>query len=91
MQSVHDFVTLFSEATVTQELAADTQDNICQMAVAQETATISPGATQELPVGGGNEQMDEDQHRPPLEPAVTQSQPTISALQEEIEFLKRQI
>jgi len=35
--------------------------------------------------------MNEDQHLPPLEPAVAQAQPTISALQEEIEFLKSQI
>jgi len=91
MQSVHSFVTLFSEAAVTQEPAADTQGNIGQVASTQETATTSPGATQEPPVGGINDQMNEDQQLPPLEPAVAQAQPTISALQEEIEFLKSQI
>jgi len=97
MQSVHSFVTLFSEAAVTQEPAAekyktDTQDNTGQVAATQETATTPTGDTQEPPVVGISDQINaEKQPLPPLEPAFTQAQPTISSLQEEIEFLKSQI
>jgi len=89
-------VTLFSEVTVTQEPAAekskiDTQGNIGQVAATQELATTPTGDTQEPPVVGISDQMDaEKQSPPPLEPVVTQSQPTIASLQEEIEFLKSQ-
>ena len=91
MQGVHDFVTSFSEVAVTQEPAADTQDNTGRVTAAQQTTTTSLDATQDFPAEGGNEKMEEDQHRPPLEPALTQSQLTISALQEEIEFFKQQV
>jgi len=91
MQSVHDFVTSFFQAAVTQGPAADTKDNTGQETTAQQTTTISPIATQEFPIEGGNEQIDEDQQWPSPEPAVTQSQLTIAALQEEIEFLKQQV
>jgi len=58
----------------------------------QEPATTPTSDTQEPPVVGISDQMnDEKQSLPPLEPAVTQAQPTISSLQEEIEFLKSQI
>lgn len=56
MQSLHSFVTLFSEAAVTQEPAAekskvDTQGNIGQVAITQEPATNPTGDTQEPHVG----------------------------------------
>lgn len=92
MQSVHSVVTLSFEAAVTQEPAADTQGNIGQVAATQETTTTPPGDTQEPPVGGINVQINaEAQPLPPLEPTTPQARPTISALQEEIEFLKSQI
>lgn len=92
MQSVHSVVTLSFEAAVTQELAADTQGNTGQVTATQETATTPPGDTQEPLVGGINVQMNaETQPLPPLEPTAPQAQPTISALQEEIEFRKSQI
>jgi len=90
-------VTLFSEVAVTQEPATEksktyTQDNTGQVAATQETATTPTGDTQEPPVVGISDQMNaEKQPLPPLEPAFTQAQPTISSLQEEIEFLKSQI
>lgn len=89
MQGVHDFVTSFLQAAVTQEPAADTQDNIGQEAVTQQTTTTSPVATQEFPVQSGDKQVDENQQRPSPHPVETQSQITIAALQEEIEFLKQ--
>ena len=86
MQSVHSFVTLFFEAAVTQEPATekskiDTQGNIGQVAATQEPATTPIGDTQEPPVLGTSDQMDaEKPSPPPLEPAVTQAQPTIASL-----------
>ena len=91
MQGVHDFVTSFFQAAVTQEPAADTQDSIGQMSAQQETATTSLGATKELPAEDDNEQRKKDPQHPSPHPADTDSQPTIAALQEEIEFLKRQV
>lgn len=91
MQSVHSFVTSYFEAADTQEPAADTQGNIGQDSATQGTAT-TPGDTQEPPVEGIRDQTnDKAQPLPPLEPATPQVQPTISALQEEIGFLKTQI
>ena len=90
MQSVHNVATLSFKVDVTQELAADTQGNIGQVAATQEIAT-TPGDTQEPPVGDIGDQNDETQPLPPLEPAAPQDKPTIFALQEEIEFLKSQI
>lgn len=64
MQSIDNFVTLFSEAVVTQEPTAkkskvDTQGDIGQVVVTQEPATDPTGDTQKPPVG---KQKDNDLH-----------------------------
>ena len=82
-------MTSYVKTADTQELAADTQGNSDQMAAIQETAT-TPGDTQEPPLGN-TDKNDETQPLPPLESTAPQDQPTIPALQEEIEFLKSQI
>ena len=91
MQSVHSVATSSFKVAVTQEADAETQGNIGQEAATKGTAT-TPGDTQEPPVEGISDQINvEAQSLPPLEPAAPQAQPTISSLQEEIEFLKSQI
>ena len=89
MQSVHSFVASYLKTADTQEPAADTQNDSEQVAATQEPAT-TPGDTQEPPVGN-IDQIDVAEPLPPLESTVSQDQPTIPALQEEIEFLKAQI
>ena len=89
MQKVHSFVTSYLKTADTQEPAADTQSDSDQVAATQETTT-TPGDTQEPPVGN-TDQIDEAEPQPPLEPTVSQDQPTIPALQQEIEFPKSQI
>lgn len=86
MQSIHDFVRLFSlkGAAVTQEPAAekskvDTQDDIGHVAVTQEPATDPTGETQEPPVG---EQKEDDLHvvvtqEPTTDPTNDRQEPLV--------------
>ena len=85
MQSVDNFVTLFSEAAITQEPATekskvDTQGDIGQVAVTKEPATDPTGHTQEPHVG---KQKDDDLHvavaqKPATDPIGDTQEPPVA-------------